>query len=555
MNNKWDTTLPSFEYPPKIKMVFENINNLQRKSFSDWIGKISKIFKNDLDWWVSSAASRHNDVSKLFHNICILESLKNLNKKNYPDEIVVDSAELKKLIRIYLKNNKIKLTIKDQKKSILRKIYFIFSPLIFSIFIFLFSKFFKEKNNKIDKNVNNILIDTFVTSENLDNDRYYNKLGEKRLDNKKNIFFVPTILHLSLFKLPLLIKKIRSNQNFILKEDFIYFSDIIYALNYIFRKKKFYINYPCYKKWNLSKLIHEELSGYANFQAILISILNYRFAKNLKNKNIKLKKVIDWFENTTVDKGWNFGFRKFYPNTPVIGYQGFTLYRQFMCKHPSKAEYVYKVIPNKIIVVGKAYKEIRKEFCKNLKVIVGPALRFSHIFSYKYNLKKKYNILVTLNMDLISSNRILANVIKTEWAQSGKKVFIKAHPLMPLSKILPRYKIPDNFIELKGEFFKLAQNSEIVISAGISSSIIESVVYGCAVLMPYVDKNDYYNFRYLKIPKQSYKMCESTEMLDKTINYFLNEKKTKRNQRIKKINMLKYNLFEKTTSKNLNVFS
>ena len=50
-------------------------------------------------------------------------------------------------------------------------------------------------------------------------------------------------------------------------------------------------------------------------------------------------------------------------------------------------------------------------------------------------------------------------------------------------------------------------------------------------------------------------MCESTEMLDKTINYFLNEKKTKRNQRIKKINMLKYNLFEKTTSKNLNVFS
>ena len=76
MNNKWDTTLPSFEYPPKIKMVFENINNLQRKSFSDWIGKISKIFKNDLDWWVSSAASRHNDVSKLFHNICILESLK-----------------------------------------------------------------------------------------------------------------------------------------------------------------------------------------------------------------------------------------------------------------------------------------------------------------------------------------------------------------------------------------------------------------------------------------------------------------------------------------------
>ena len=96
------------------------------------------------------------------------------------------------------------------------------------------------------------------------------------------------------------------------------------------------------------------------------------------------KKVIDWFENTTVDKGWNYGFRKFYPKTTVLGYQNFTLYRQFMCLHPSKAEYSYKVIPNKIIVIGKAYKKARKEFCKEIKVSVGPALRFEHLFSYKY---------------------------------------------------------------------------------------------------------------------------------------------------------------------------
>jgi hypothetical protein len=353
----------------------------------------------------------------------------------------------------------------------------------------------------------------------------------------------------------MLVKQIRNNKNFILKEDFINFSDIIYAFNYIFRKKKFYTKYINYKNWDLSNLIRKELSKYSDFRATLISILNYRFAKNLCCKNIKLKKVINWFENTTVDKGWNFGFRKFYPKTAVLGYQNFTLYRQFMCLHPSKAEYSYRVIPNEIIVIGKAYKKARKEFCKEIKVSVGPALRFNHLFSYKYSSERKYNILVSLNLDVIESRKILTSVINTKYGQSGKKIFIKSHPLMPLSKIITEELIPKNFVELKGDFFKIVRNSRIIISAGMSSSIIESFVCGCAILIPYINKNDYYNYRYLKIPRASYKICKSSSELDNKINHFLNEKELSRKKRISKINLLKSKLFEKTTKRNLNIFS
>ena len=100
-------------------------------------------------------------------------------------------------------------------------------------------------------------------------------------------------------------------------------------------------------------------------------MINYRFAKNLRNKNIKIKKVINWFENTSVDKGWIFGFRAFFRETTLIGYQGFTLYKQFMPKHPSEAEYLYKVIPNIIVVIGNTYKKIRTEFCKKIKIKTG----------------------------------------------------------------------------------------------------------------------------------------------------------------------------------------
>ena len=553
MYSFWDTTIPVFEYPSEFKTIYEKIYITQRKSFTGWVDKISKNFKDDIDWWSSTPASRNTYISKLFHNICIFESLKILEKKNkFPDKIVVESIQAKKIISTYFNEKDINIEIKNGifLYNWFKKIYFIFWPLTFLIFIFLFSKIYKSKNLYL-KGKQNILIDIFVTSGKLTTNRYYNKLEKKN----KNIYFIPTIINVSILKLPKLIKQIRNNRNFILKEDFIYFSDIKYAFNYILRKKKFYVNYINYKNWNITNLIQLEFTNYSNFHAILISIINYRFAKNLRDKKIDLKKVIDWFENTTVDKGWNFGFRKFFPKTITLGYQGYTLYRQFMCKHPSKAEHLYKVIPNELVVVGKAYKNIRKEFYNRIKIRLGPALRFNHLFSHKNSLERKYNILVSLNMNKTESQKILSSVINSEYGQSNKKIFIKSHHLMPLSKIMHRHSIPKNFLELKDDFFKLAKNSRIVIAAGISSCIIESFACGCSFLIPHLDKNDYYNFKYLKIPNSSYKVCENSHELSKKIKHFLNEKKKDKNRRIKKADLLKSRLFEKVTKNNLKIFS
>ena len=54
-----------------------------------------------------------------------------------------------------------------------------------------------------------------------------------------------------------------------------------------------------------------------------------------------------------------------------------------MCTHPSISEENCKVIPEKIILVGKAYSNSRKEFFKSIKIIQGPALSFSTYFQTK----------------------------------------------------------------------------------------------------------------------------------------------------------------------------
>ena len=49
------------------------------------------------------------------------------------------------------------------------------------------------------------------------------------------------------------------------------------------------------------------------------------------------------------------------PNAETFGYQGFTHYSQYMNTIPAKYEEDAKIIPNKILTIGKAYKKLKKE--------------------------------------------------------------------------------------------------------------------------------------------------------------------------------------------------
>ena len=49
--------------------------------------------------------------------------------------------------------------------------------------------------------------------------------------------------------------------------------------------------------------------------------LRYRFLKKYK-----ITTAINWFENQPLDKGWNFGMNKYYPDANTHAYIGFLPY-------------------------------------------------------------------------------------------------------------------------------------------------------------------------------------------------------------------------------------
>ena len=532
----WDTLSQPYDYNILIKNIYFQKKKILRKTYNNWIEKISKPFSSDIDWWVNVIGERNNLNSDLFHYFCILETLNELKKKKIKIETIkVNSAHLKKII---LKKNFLVRNIITEK-LIKKDFLMILKIILYQIFVFILAKFYK-------KNVNSeiSIIDYFIVGNNLSTKRYYGELEDKI--KYENVFFVPTIVNTKILDLISLVKNIKYKKNFFLKESLIDISNFFQSITYFTRLKKFNKKYKNIFNYDLSEIVLDELQSLRNYNTIIISLNNYFFFKSLKRKNFKIKTSVNWFENTAVDKGWNFGLNKFFKNVNSYGYQGFTCYKDFLCLDPVKHEVQYKLIPNKIIIIGKKYFKPKIEFYNKLKILQGYAFRFDYLT--KQHLKKKNLILVCLNLDK-KINTDIINTIKQSQFLKNKKIIFKTHPALRINK---KDFINKNYIISKESFEYLIRRSKALITAGSSSIIIESICNGVPVIVPFKDYMTQFSLEMIDLPKKLYRVSEDKKNFDKNLNYFLNKKSI---LTIKNINNIKKNYFNLNENNKLINFS
>lgn len=543
----WDTSVYFSNFPEPIRKVFNKFYFNQRKNFTFWLDKISHEHSKDLDWWVSPPASRNLYFSNLYKYICILKTLQKLSDK-YQFIIITDSFAFNKIIKNVKNLDVIKVKIKFNKKSLFKKysyLYIIKNILSFSIQYFLIKIFHQKK--KILNNAT--IIDTFIIDKKNKEKYYYGNLSNYLGKNNKNTIFLATIIENNLYKFLSILISLRKKKNFILKENYLNMKDLVYCFTYSYRKKKFNIKFKKYDYFDLTDLIKEEIFYNRNLFSVFIALSNFCFFKNLNKKSKKIKKIINWFENQPMDKGFNYGLRKFFPNTLSLGYQGFTDYPEYMNTYPSKSEFNSKVIPKQIIVCGNAYKKLRKEFCQELKIINGPALRAEKIFKI-FKKKNTYDVVIFLEgASKVNDVAIISKFIDISQKFKDVKFFIKTHPILPLNKL--DIQIPKNFEVINDDFSSIAKKTFIAVSYGNTSAILESLAYGCNLIIPFNNFFDKKNLSIFKINKNFFRVCNNNFEIINAIKFFLNTKNSKRfenRDRIKNI------LFNKVNKKNLSLF-
>ena len=541
----WDTSLNISEFPETVKSIFNKFYFKERRKFTLWLDKIPQEHSSDLDWWVSPPASRNLYFSNLYKYICILKTLQNLSDK-FKFIIITDSYAFKKIVKNIKDLNVIKVKIKFNKKSFFKNFFYLYiikNILIYSVQYFLIKILYKKKILN-----NSIIVDTFIIDKEKKEKFYYGDLLSYSNKKKKKLIFLATIIENNIYKFLHILISLRKKKNYILKENYLNLKDLIYCFSYINRIKKFNIKFNKFDNFELTDIIKEEIFYNRNLFSIFIGLSNFSFFKKLNDNSIKIKKVINWFENQPMDKGFNYGLRKFFPNTLSLGYQGFTDYPEYMNTYPSISEFNSKVIPKQIIVCGNRYKKLRKEFCKKLDIINGPALRAEKIFKL-FKKKNRYKIVIFLEGGTKKNDiDIISKFIDISKNFKNLKFFIKTHPILPLNKL--DIQIPKNFEVVNGDFSTIAKKTFIAVSYGNTSATLESLAYGCNLIIPFDNFFDKKNLSIFRINKNFFRVCNNNLEINNAIKFFLNIKNSKRFSNRDKIKNI---LFNKVNKKTLSV--
>ena len=532
--------------------------------FNTFVSSLYEIDNSSVSWMLSSVLSRNNNISNLYKDLCYLKLIQDfINQKNLK-KIICKSSIQKILIKDFVIKNKLDLelyTKEDFKKKILMNL----NPFLdFIRNIKITIRDLKSKNEQRKREIKNkknlILLDIFITeimvSSGKLKDRYYLGMFDNIDSSKlKNLYLYPTFLINKPYRD--LVKILENeNLNFIYRFDFLNITDYLYALicplkiNKI-EKNKFFIFGVDTRKYIKKEYFLNRFNS-SSFQGLL----NYFFFKRLKNEKISITKGIDWFENQPIDKGFNLGLRKFYPEASSVGYQGFILsFNYNLHLSPTEIEYKKKLIPKKIYSIGKGLNSKITDFCSKIDVEEMSAFRFSHIYSYSSNFKKKESIhniyLILLPISKNQSRAVMDKIIEvSSFFDERTRWLIKLHPSLNHDIFLNNLEsYPKNFEICHLELSKSLQLADVVLGSS-SSALVESLSYAKPVIvinnLNDIDKNPIPD----NISKKAWEICMSTQEIYRSLkNMTSKNKKLDTNELLNIAEKIKSDYFEPVTEK------
>ena len=544
---------------PGHSVLFNQIAINIRESFVDAVESLSGQNKDSIDWWVSSPASRNTIASPLFHYCCCLALLQELIRANeHFTEIITDSKAFKKIIEDYLAKQAVNITvtldrlpIKQRLKEFIRPVYVMFGiPLRYLLLFFVARQTLSLRRPMPLEPLT--LIDTFIMPGYIEKDRYYpGVLDALSESEKKLVWFVPHLYGFRPWQYMSVLKRLRkAERNFLLKDDFLKFGDYWCLWQHLLRVLKLQIKPSFFCGVDISPLVREELTSFRGVSSSHTPLLNYCFAKRLKEADVKLRLVIDWFENQNIDRGWNTGFRRFSPKAETIGYQGFIVSPHYLCMYPTKEEKDNRVIPHKVAVIGRGLVQSARRFCSDLDVCIAPAFRFQHVWQKRKYLpdEKVYTILVALPIVISEAAYILKLLACENKNGAGIRCWIKPHPATSEAQIKAAYGVTDaeQFKFVNGDFNDCVEKSNLLISS-TSSACMETLAKG----IPVIIIGNSYGLTHNPVPEtitsDIWRLCYSPEEIKRAIQFYKNRGQEKIKEHEKAGRKIREEYFELVT--------
>ena len=492
------------------------------------IDQISSEQLNNMDWWVTPLASRNPFASNLFLNCCRLMLLeKLLELQQAPAEVWVDSPAMLKLAEKLASEHCVKLKVRVARlqywhENFLRPLKSLLVSIYHSASQLACAKLIMPQQSVADSPL--IVIDTFVYSSSIKNgvfyDRNFPSINEHlEPEERLRLRYFPTFYKIRNY--PKIFLKLRSLRgSFLLKEDYLKLSDYFYAFGHGVRVRRIKIQPRLmFGRLPLNLMLCEELRRGWMWPSAIEGLLKFRAIARMSHANVQVGRALDWFENQDIDRGANAGFRRYYPNTEVVGYVGYAASQHYLCMYPSAEEMRARILPTRFAVMGSGFVNTMSEFCPDAIVEIAPALRYSAQPQkvQNGNASEVFSILVALPVIRAEALEVLATIVPLlagfkEIQLAGRKIqfFIKPHPA---GESMRNYDFGDfsnsSVIKWADESLdKLLGRADVLISTA-SSACFEALMMG----VPVVVLGSRYGLTFvpipLAIPQEQWKICYS----------------------------------------------
>ena len=465
-----------------------------------WIDALNRRYGDNLQWWFGAVSSRNIYCSNLFQACCYLEILQELwkDQNRRPKLVVVESLSLARAILKWTVEKDITVdtvcSIKPKLKSFLQPVLAFLKWIKFLVILCLqwlaahfTRKSYEHKNTDLSCSM---LFGTTIHNESLSGDsiftdRYFPYLHEHLLGKQIKKVILPFFCgfcynYFSIYKRMRL-----SSANFIIKEDFLRFSDYLSALVYplkVLRKK---IESTPFRGFDLSDIVkHEQtsISAILGLEPMLI----YRLILRIKQAGFQPTSILIWYENRPADRALVAGARQVFPKTKITGVQMFLHPPNFLSLYPSESEVEAGLTPDLLLQTSQYQCNVARYFTKSITCQPAAALRYAHVFNSEdtpdLNAERvTKSILIILPFNIAKAVELL-EVIKSVLDQipNDISILVKTHPDYDTDALVRAFNLhnwPDRFHNCSGSLSEVLNQSSVVISS-TSSSMVEAVIKG-----------------------------------------------------------------------------
>ena len=247
---------------------------------------------------------------------------------------------------------------------------------------------------------------------------------------------------------------------------------------------------PCFGRWNAGPLVRADRRETAWNEMSLAGVLNYRFARRLREAGARVRLVVDWSENQILDRGLVLGFRAAYPGVPIVGYCGYIIApEQHVYSRPTPRERAADLVPDRLVVVGPALEDGAREFDPSLLVSTGPAFRFAGVWRQRPHRSpsEATTVLLALPISYEGALDILALAACAAPRLPGVVFAVKAHPMTTARELTRRFEVehgawPAAFEFASGDFTDVVGRVD-VLAGNTSSTCVEALAQGVPVLI------------------------------------------------------------------------